>query len=80
MAFPDLPPRDDIDRDNDARGIVRVSRCFAVRCPQCDAAPGVPCDERASRETPGNQFHTARIEFHVGRDPSRYVTPKATRP
>ena len=73
-----LPARDDIDRDHQSAGVPLVSRAFTVRCPQCDVAPGIPCDERASRETPGNQFHTARIEFAAGRDPSRFVTRKAT--
>jgi hypothetical protein len=44
-----------------------VSRAFTVSCPKCGAAPGVPCDERASRDTPGNQFHMARIDFYAGR-------------
>ena len=46
---------------------VRVSRAFTVRCPKCGAPPGTPCDERASRDTPGNQFHWARIAFFSGR-------------
>ena len=61
------PRRYDADDQRTPPHFVRVSRAFTVRCPRCGSAPGVPCDEVASRNTPGNQFHTARIDFLCGR-------------
>lgn len=51
----------EIAREMNARQKDLISRCMAIPCPVCNALPGIPCDERAARETPGNQFHNGRI-------------------